>query len=74
MPIGPFHMNEIQFNLIIMLSLGSKETDHVISEPCFNEVIYIRHYSKIIILGAMAWSCYIENHIIMRYVIMRLYL
>ena len=30
----------IQANLIIMLSLGSKETDRVISELCYNEVIY----------------------------------
>ena len=36
----------IQVNLIITLSLGSMETDHVISEPCYNEVIYNRHIAK----------------------------
>ena len=36
----------IQVNLIIMLSLGSIETDRVISEPCYNEVIYYRHMAK----------------------------
>ena len=30
------------------------------------------NYSKIIILGAMTWPCYIENSLIMRRVIMRL--
>ena len=38
--------NEIQVNLIITLSLGSMKTDHVISEPCYNEVIYNRHIAK----------------------------
>ena len=38
---------DLQVNLIITLSLGSMKTDRVISEPCFNEVIYNRHiYSK----------------------------
>ena len=36
----------IQVNLIITLSLGSIETDRVISEPCYNEVIYYRHIAK----------------------------
>ena len=36
----------IQVNLIITLSLGSMETDRVISEPCYNEVIYNRHIAK----------------------------
>ena len=39
----------LQVNLIIqtdMLSLGSMETDRVISEPCYNEVIYNRHIAK----------------------------
>ena len=36
----------IQVNLIIMLSLGSMETDHVISEQCYNEVIYNRYITK----------------------------
>ena len=36
------------FYLIIRQSLGSMETDHVINEPCYNEVIYIKTYSKII--------------------------
>ena len=31
---------KVQVNLIITLSLGSIETDRVISEPCYNEVIY----------------------------------
>ena len=35
---------EIQYNLIITLSLGSTETDCVISELCYNEVI---HYMEI---------------------------
>ena len=29
-------------------------------------------YRKIIILGAITWPCFIENHIIMRHVKMRL--
>ena len=64
----------IQVNLIITLSLGSMETDRVISEPCYNEVIYNRYtmYNKIINLGAMTWQCYIENCTIVRRVIMRL--
>ena len=36
----------IQVNLIITLSLGSMETDRVISEPCYNEVIYNRYITK----------------------------
>ena len=36
----------IQVNLIITLSLGSMETDRVIGEPCYNEVIYNRHIAK----------------------------
>ena len=37
----------IQVSLIITLSLGSMETDRVISEPCYNEVIYnTRHIAK----------------------------
>ena len=36
----------LQVNLIIMLSLGSMETDRVIGEPCYNEVIYNRHIAK----------------------------
>ena len=39
-------MNLVQVNLITTLSLGSKETDRVISEPCYNEVIYNRHIAK----------------------------
>ena len=37
--------NIIQVNLIITLSLGSMKTNRVISEPCYNEVIYNRHIS-----------------------------
>ena len=36
----------IQVNLIITLSLGSMKTDRVMSEPCYNEVIYNRHIAK----------------------------
>ena len=36
----------VQANLIIMLSLGSIETDHVISKLCYNEVTYYRHIAK----------------------------
>ena len=36
----------VQVNLIITLSLGSMKTDRVISEPCYNEVIYNRHIAK----------------------------
>ena len=36
----------VQVNLIITLSLGSMETDRVISEPCYNEVIYNRYIAK----------------------------
>ena len=32
----------IQVSLIIMLSLGSMQTDRVVSEPSYNEVIYNR--------------------------------
>ena len=47
---------------IDIINLGAIETDCVISESCYNEVIYYRHnYRKIINLGAMRWSCYIEN-------------
>ena len=41
---GPAVM--VQINLIITLSLGSMKTDHVISEPCYNEVICNRHIAK----------------------------
>ena len=37
---------EVQVNLITTLSLGSMKTDRVISEPCYNEVIYNRHIAK----------------------------
>ena len=43
------HFNGVlatQANLIITLSLGSIETDHVISEPCYNEVTLYRHIVK----------------------------
>ena len=33
----------ILVNFIIMLSLGSMETDSVTSESCYNEFIYNRH-------------------------------
>ena len=33
----------LQANLIITLSLGSIETDSVISEPCYNEATFYRH-------------------------------
>ena len=36
----------VQVNLIITLSLGSMKTDCVISEPCYNEVIYNRYIAK----------------------------
>ena len=35
-------VHTIQANLIIMLSLGSIETDCVISEPRYNEVTFYR--------------------------------
>ena len=46
-----FHRNNltVQYNLIIMLCLGSKETDRVICEPCYNEVIYYMYCRKIVI-------------------------
>ena len=37
---------QIQVSLIITLSLGSMETDRVIGEPCYNEVIYNMHIAK----------------------------
>ena len=49
-----------------MLSLGSTESDHVISEPCYDAVTKNRHYSKIIILGAITWPYYIKNRIVIR--------
>ena len=36
----------VQANLIVMLSLGSIETDSVLSEFCYNEVIYYSHIAK----------------------------
>ena len=36
----------VQVNIIITLSLGSMKTDSVISEPCYNEVIYNRHIAN----------------------------
>ena len=39
-------IHNVQVNLIITLSLGSMKTDRVISEPCYNEVIYNRHIAK----------------------------
>ena len=44
----PTYMGKIhvQANLIITLSLGSIETDRVISEPCYNEVTFYRHIVK----------------------------
>ena len=36
----------VQVNLIITLSIGSIETDRLISEPCYIEVIYYRHIAK----------------------------
>ena len=40
---------------------------------CYNEVTYYRHTEKKNInLGAMTRACYIENYIIMRYILMRL--
>ena len=39
----------VQYNLIITICLGSKETDRVICEPCYNEVIYYMHYRKKVI-------------------------
>ena len=41
-----FETNIVQANPIIMLSLGSIETDHVISELCYNEIIYYSHIAK----------------------------
>ena len=68
----PSLWNQVQASLIIMLSLGSIETNGDISEPCYNEVSFYRHICKIINLGAMTWSCYNENCIIMRRIITRL--
>ena len=39
-------LSEVQVNLVITLTLGSIETDRVISGPCYNEVIYYRHIAK----------------------------
>ena len=38
---------KIQVNLIITLSLKSMETDRVVSELCYNEVIYNTHIAKL---------------------------
>ena len=40
-------MSLVQANLIITLSLGSIDTDHVINESGYNEVIYYRHIAKL---------------------------
>ena len=39
----------LQYTLIIMLSLGSMETDCAISELCYNEIINYMNNRKIII-------------------------
>ena len=52
--------------------LGSIETDRIIIKPFYNEDIYGKTYSKIIIFGAMTWPCYIENRTIVRRIIIRL--
>ena len=44
--VPPSMQINVQVNLIITLSLGSIETDCVISEPCYNEVIYYGHIAK----------------------------
>ena len=44
--VGGTKTNYVQANLIITLSLGSIETDRVISEPCYNEVTFYRHIVK----------------------------
>ena len=36
----------VQANLIVMISLGCIETDGVLSEFCYNEVIYYSHIAK----------------------------
>ena len=36
----------LQVNLIITLSMGSTESDRVISELCYNEAAYNRHIVK----------------------------
>ena len=46
MPMQYTEIFLVQVNLIITLSMGSIETDRVISEPCYNEVIYYRHIAK----------------------------
>ena len=43
----------VQVNLIITLSLGSMETDCVISESCYNEVIYNILVAKLSFLGVL---------------------
>ena len=45
LPNGQCHIL-VQVNLIITLSLGSMKTDRLISEPCYNEVIYNRPMAK----------------------------
>ena len=62
----------IQVNLIITLSLGSMETDHIVSETTVMRLFTTDRYSRIINLGAMTWSCYTENRTIVRCVIMKL--
>ena len=62
---------KVQVNLIITLSLGSTESDRVISVLCYNEVAYNRHIIKNH-FGSHNWPCCFENCIIMRRVIMRL--
>ena len=52
---------KIQYNLIVMLSLGSTETDRLISEPCYEVIHYINN-RKIIIWET--WLCYTENRVI----------
>ena len=43
---GKICILHVQVNLIITLSMGSTESDRVISESCYNEVAYNRHIVK----------------------------
>ena len=57
-----------------MLSLGSTESDHVISEPCYNEVLYNRHIVKYLFGSHNMAVLYLKPHYEARYNDVELYL
>ena len=50
--LGVIKTKLIQANLIVTRCLASMKTDCVISEPCYNDVIYNRHITRSPPIGA----------------------